>query len=347
MSFNTKNHWLASGFLALSILLTGCGGSSSSSDSGDANTDSTSDSTTETSSSTLSGTAATGAAIDGFVYVVDALGTQVNVAIEDDGSFSVTVDGMTAPFLLFADPSNGEDDQYSYAEEADVTVNITPMTTLAMFLANNEQSLADLASGWSSSASSFSVDNLEEIQAAVNANFYSLFSGQGLDGSTYDFFSDAFSADGSGFDALLDSLEIDIDQDGSTFSISVNGSNFSYNSEIDTSNIEIGGGTVTVDGGDGNWDLVISGNVTQNFAGSNMTTAIPETTITGVEGTPEVSDVESAFNNAYTDANDVNVTLLVDTASQKKFQVDATVTATSGGVTVNMQYELIYDYTLN
>ncbi|MGB1092473.1 MAG: hypothetical protein ACPGYX_10135, partial [Oceanobacter sp.] len=149
------------------------------------------------------------------------------------------------------------------------------------------------------------------------------------------------------FDALLDSLEINIDQDGSTFSISVNGSNFSYNSEIDTSNIEIGGGTVTVDGGDGNWDLVISGNVTQNFAGSNMTTAIPETTITGVEGTPEVSDVESAFNNAYTDANDVNVTLLVDTASQKKFQVDATVTATSGGVTVNMQYELIYDYTLN
>lgn len=42
----------------------------------------------------VSGTAAVGAPIAGTVYVKDSQGTEVNVATDADGKFSIDVDGM-------------------------------------------------------------------------------------------------------------------------------------------------------------------------------------------------------------------------------------------------------------
>ena len=60
-----------------------------------------SSSATTTTSTTLSGTAAVGAPIDGYVYVVDVNGTEVNAATNaTTGAWTVSVNGMTAPFLI-------------------------------------------------------------------------------------------------------------------------------------------------------------------------------------------------------------------------------------------------------
>ncbi len=68
--------------LLATALLAGCGGGSGGGVAGGA-------------LGALGGTAATGAPVDGIVYVTDSNGMEVNVPVEADGSFSVSVEGMT------------------------------------------------------------------------------------------------------------------------------------------------------------------------------------------------------------------------------------------------------------
>lgn len=157
-------------------------------------------------SSTLSGTAAVGAPIDGYVYVVDRNGTEVNTAIDAATSdWTVSVSGMTAPFMIRV-VANGTGDvfySYSYADAADVTVNITPLTHLALFLALDDD-LDALYANWVASYRQLTAQAVLNAQAIINANFAAEMDGEGLDHTSYDFFGDDFTADSTGLDALLD-----------------------------------------------------------------------------------------------------------------------------------------------
>jgi hypothetical protein len=193
------------------MILSGCGGGNSSG----------SDSNVTTS--TLSGTAATGVAIAGFVYVTGADGSEINVAINSNGSFSADVSGMTSPFMLRAVPNDTAlAVQYSYAAGANATVNVTPLTTLALFLANNQQDLAAV------SGSGIDTAALVNAMAVVRSNFTAQFTAQGLDANSYDFFTTAFAANGSGFDAVLDTVHVSVDMGAGSISVTVNGSNFTF-----------------------------------------------------------------------------------------------------------------------
>lgn len=195
----------------------------------------------------LSGTAAKGAAIVGTVTAVDANGVTATATIGTDGSFQVQVTGLVAPFMLQAEPSNGSDPvQYSFAAALGDVANITPLTSLALYLANGNADPASLFNGWGSSASDLTAA-IQAQQAIVNANLEAagLLSGNGL-ANTFNFFTQEFNANGQGLDAVLDSLTVDL---SSGVSVSVSGnSGFNFNVSIDTSGFSIGGGGSTSGG---------------------------------------------------------------------------------------------------
>lgn len=186
-------------FAFTAIIMSGCSSSS--------------DSTPATA--VLSGTAATGAPIDGTVYVKDAKGVEKSVATAADGSFTLDVPDMTPPYLLKIRTAAGTD-LYSFASENGQTVNLTPITNLAMFLAYGKKDLNDLYSAWDGTGmSSAQVDDAEGV---VRANLESQIKAKGIDAASFNLFTSAFKADGSGIDGLMDELKITVDPvDGYSF----------------------------------------------------------------------------------------------------------------------------------
>jgi hypothetical protein len=123
------------------------------------------------------------------------------------------------------------------------------------------------------SIASLSSDDLADVQAQINANFSEQFADHGLDADSYDFFTTEFSANGSGLDAVLDLISIDIDFSAGSFIVEVNGLVYDYDADIDTDGITIGGGDNS--NLDGEWTLTFSG----TFKSGVTTTAIPAATI--------------------------------------------------------------------
>lgn len=238
-------------------------------------------------STTLSGTAAVGAPIDGYAYVVDAKGTEVNTATDPaSGDWSVSVEGMSGPFLIRVVPNGGGDTLYSYASAANLTVNITSLTHLATFLAFNGD-LGALYTNWAANHSEPTAQDILDAQAIINANFASEMDAVGLDHTTYDFFSTPFTANSTGIDALLDMLSISIDFDSNSFTVSVNDEPFAFDVDIDTSGINIGGDS---GGGGGGGSVTLSCNTANYVADAVRTPTAAElaefaATYTGEEGT--------------------------------------------------------------
>jgi len=158
--------------------------------------------------STLTGTAATGAPIDGTVFVKDAKGVEKSIATNVDGSFKLDVPGMTPPYLLKIMPSTGPE-LYSYASQNGQTVNLTPTTSTAMFLAYGKSDLNTLYVAWDGTGvTSAAVDDAE---AVVRANLEAEMTAQGVDAASFNLFTSAFSANSTGFDAVMDDLVVTLD----------------------------------------------------------------------------------------------------------------------------------------
>ncbi len=337
-----KKHWLLALFTCFSLILAGCG-----SDNDDDDT------------ATLSGTAATGAAIVGHVEITGTDGAPLtNVIINADGSFTADVSNMTPPFILAAIPDDGSQTEFSYAEAANITANITSLTTLAMYTANGNQDLANMAANWATQASQIDADALAAAQAQVNQNFSSQLSAEGIDPATYDFFTSAFNANGTGIDAVMDSVTVNIDMAAGSINVTIGGQPFSFNPNMDIGNINIGGsdssnddssssdGGLDIDLGDatggGNWTLVISGTTTI----SGFNTSIPATTVTGLPAPGNVSDIEDAVNEQYaaTGVNgNVSVTEISSSSSKVVFEISFSSTVQDFTTTTN----LVYTYTKN
>ena len=155
----------------------------------------------------LTGVAAIGQPLDGYVYIQDATGVTVNVPIATDGTYQADIEGMQSPFIVRAQA--GDDSVwYSFAPTFDTLVraNISQLTTLAMFLANGKTDLAALYDAWPQRHATFSFDAMLHAQGVVNLNFGELFQANGLDHTIYNFFTTMFTADGTGFDAVLDAI---------------------------------------------------------------------------------------------------------------------------------------------
>lgn len=280
-------------FLCKTLLLTiftltliSCGGSDGDGDEGG------------DTASTLSGTAATGVPIDGEILVTDISGSTATAVIDESGNYTVDVTGMSPPFIIAAIPSDTMlATQYSFASQANITVNVTPLTTLTLFNASGQADLSVIQADWENAFSGITQAQIDSAQAIVNANFGGLFSGLGLDPAAFDLFSSPFNADGTGFDGLLDLLEIVLDPDLGEFTIEYNGSSFPF--DID---IVIGGGS-----GAGA-DLTLSGADTSAI-GSSFTTAGQSgfLTMTGISSMVWTASLGDALSMTFIDGEPNNI----------------------------------------
>lgn len=156
----------------------------------------------------VSGTAAVGAPIDGIVYIKDAEGTEVYIATDSEGKFTIDVDGMLAPFIIKVEPNDDGDTLYSFAS-AEGIANATSLTNFALYLASDKADLGEIYDNWD--GTSIDAMELAIVQATINKNLASEMESQGLDPDTYDFVKEPFDANSSGIDAVLDSIDVVVD----------------------------------------------------------------------------------------------------------------------------------------
>ena len=210
--------------------------------------------------SNLSGTAATGAGIVGTVTIKDATGAEKSADTSADGSgkYDIDVSDMTPPFIVKVVPANGAGPTlYSYSDSADKVVNITSMTDLAMFIANGNAAMDSVYAVWN--GSQLTASQVLSAQAVVNANLQAQINAAGLDATVYDFFTTTFNTDGTGIDAVLEAITVDTSSGtamvsivglaGGSVTITADPS-FTFDPAIDTSGINLGGGTGGVTNGD-------------------------------------------------------------------------------------------------
>jgi len=223
----------------------------------------------EPKTDTLSGTAATGAAVaNATITVTNAAGATATGKSGADGRYSVTIESAP-PYLLKVSTSSGTV-LYSFSAAAG-TVNITPLTTLALHDAGGKKPLAVLFENWKNVR--LAADAVTAAAKRVNANFAELYSAKGVDFKTFDFFSHSFSADGKGFDAVLDGLSISLSCSSTscTETIKIGDSVYTYDFSISVAGISFSGGggaTSTIPSGS-TWQLTVSGTV--NGAAFNQT----------------------------------------------------------------------------
>ncbi len=128
-----------------------------------------------------------------------------------DGSYSANVSGLTTPFLLrcVRSTATGTRTLYSVATEAG-TVNVHPFTDLIIrnwYRANG--TTVDTAFGASGAIptppTNAEVATIEGVVRQVVGNYLS---GAGIDSSQFDLITTPFSANSTGFDLVLDNLQV-------------------------------------------------------------------------------------------------------------------------------------------
>lgn len=156
------------------------------------------------SSKMLSGTAAAGAPIAGKVNVKGANGSSATSSIGIDGSFSLDVSALTAPYILFAEGSvNGKSVKVYSAAVTTGTINITQVTDFIVrnaFAGSTETAYAS----WS--PTSVTDTALTTAATDVAIMLEPLLTAVGASGT--DLLTTPFTADSTGIDAALDALTI-------------------------------------------------------------------------------------------------------------------------------------------
>jgi len=201
---NTYRGWALAGSLMLA--LAGCGGGGDSPATGGA--------IVAPASITVSGVAATGAAFtDAVITVIDSRGVTVGTSppVGTDGTYSITLDATAvAPFVLVASRTDANGATQSLisviASASTTTANITPITTLIasrLSPSGDPSKLADeLAAGDAVISAQAVADTVAEVQAILAPLLTATST------SDFDPLTGSFSTDGTGYDRLLDSINI-------------------------------------------------------------------------------------------------------------------------------------------
>ncbi len=217
----------------LSLVLSGCGGGGGGFTSSSGSTSSSSSSSSSTASTTVTqtvtGTVATGLPLSGAtIKIKDSKGNIATGTTKADGTFSIIVAGTGVststplsqpPFMFAAIPAcpsgqNCPQNLYSILAAMDMTstntqrVNITPVTTLVMYELNggtdpssmyNGVSYATLAAGTVLAKEAAVRSELPTLSPAISSAVSAV-------NPIFDLMHDQFSADGTGYDAVLDQL---------------------------------------------------------------------------------------------------------------------------------------------
>ena len=202
--------------VTMMLLNTGCGDSSST-DTTNTITDTTTD--TVLSSPYITGTVAVGAALVAEVTLIDEAGVQRQTNSDEDGHYSILREGLTETFVLRAQTPDAT--LYSYSDGTSTTVNVTPLTTVVV---NNIAESNGATGGASELFVNYDeyndlhseVDALSDEVDRLNALLDELITTLGLtdsDGEVVDHFGYEFETDNTGYDELLDVLDIEYSGD--------------------------------------------------------------------------------------------------------------------------------------
>lgn len=247
-----------SSYLILSALfpvfLSGCGGGSSSS-SDDTNTDA--DTTSyQSNDDSLEGVAAIGAPLaNANILVRGSVGNTVATTTNALGEYSADVSSLTPPFLVRVNDDSNGIELYSYSND-DSGANITPITSVIV----SQSMPANLT--FRAFFDSFSVIDRALFQTQVEAaitTVNSRFADTGF--TSFNHFTQPFVADSTGYDLILD--ELNIAYDGS----SVNIQDDSYTPIITTVDIQ------AMEENDDATTASVSGRITAGLTDTPITTA--------------------------------------------------------------------------
>lgn len=227
-------------FLAV-LVLTSCGG-------GGGATGTAADPSNTVQTTVVEGIAAASAPMTGVVYLSDSMFLNYSTAtskkpitapINQDGTFSIDVSGLKAPFMLRAVDNSGNI-LYSFAKTSG-TANINPITNLAVAIAAGATSMQGLDGVFISHNSASMVDIANALPRAIaniSSSLQPLLSLYGAE--TADPFSGPYQVNSQGLDGLFDEVSFSIsgatvtitrsDTNTTVFSSPVSILNFSANS---------------------------------------------------------------------------------------------------------------------
>lgn len=200
---------------SLTFALGACGG-------GGGTTSSGSTQPVTAAAASMTGTVAIGTALTGAtVTVTDANGKMTSATSGANGTYSASLTGLTAPFLITAtDPSGASGTLYSVVASANtvsgapVTANVTPLTTAVAALmtqSGNPGSLAGNASVITSPA-------ITAAEATLDAAIAPILSANSV-ASNLDPIATTFTPNQTGADAVIDSIAVTPSASGSGLQI--------------------------------------------------------------------------------------------------------------------------------
>ncbi len=170
-------------------------------------------------SGSLRGIAATGAPIqNATVTLKDSAGNVHTATTGADGSFSFSLSGLSAPFLLSV--NTGAANWYSYAGAANATANLNAYTTV-LLQAFYQAAGTDVATVFGNTISTSTVMPSQNQIALLGAPILNslqpyLANAKVADPALFNPFTAAFSANGSGFDQVLDRTVVNAGLSGYT-----------------------------------------------------------------------------------------------------------------------------------
>ncbi|WP_245004730.1 carboxypeptidase-like regulatory domain-containing protein [Paraburkholderia sacchari] len=159
----------------------------------------------------MTGTVAIGTALTGAtVTVTDASGKSASATSGTNGTYTVSLSNLTAPFLITAsDPSGMSRTLYSVvanaktANGAPVTANVTPLTTAVAALMTQSGNPGSL----SSNASAITSSAISSAESTLNAVIAPILSANGV-AASFDPIGTSFTPNQTGVDAVIDSIAV-------------------------------------------------------------------------------------------------------------------------------------------
>jgi len=186
---------------------------------------------------------AVGSALAGAtIVVIDANGNEVTGTSGADGSYSISIAGLTPPFLIIAtDPSGNNAPLYSVTASitttngAPVVANVTPLTSAVVAQLTNDGNPLDLTTS-GALTSTVTPGAVDASVAKLNTSLDNILTANGLNGSTFNPITGSFTPNQTGADAVIDAVIVTPTSTGGLQLASVESPGTTLTLDLNTSN---------------------------------------------------------------------------------------------------------------
>jgi hypothetical protein len=185
------------------LQLSGCSGDSSGS---------TSSGSSTVTTTSVSGTVATGGPLVGAtVTLTDSTGTQATTTTDTNGAYTMSVKGMSAPFLIVATDARGIAAPLSTVlaqlpSKATATANVTTLTTALAAMLTASGNPADLAT--TATLAAVTLPSVQIATITLDTILAKIFTQNGIASAGFDPIGTAFTPNHTGADAVIDTVSV-------------------------------------------------------------------------------------------------------------------------------------------